>query len=178
LSYVERIKLTIGTPLDGSQFMNYRIIMLSSDAVYRRAVGLSLRQLNEDVLFADSIEQAIKLAEQASPTLLITDCSISRLGDGFEFAIAMREQYPQLQCVVTGDTDVVKFRGVAESMSWLQVFRRPFSMVGFMTGVVFALERPPVVAKGEETHAKPSVVAFPKRQLHDEPAVIRPAAAN
>ena len=38
--------------------MNYRIIVLSSDAVYRRAVGLSLRQLNEDVLFADSIEQA------------------------------------------------------------------------------------------------------------------------
>ncbi len=158
--------------------MNYRIIVLSSDAVYRRAVGLALRQLNEDVLFADSIEQAIKLAEQASPTLLITDCSISQLGDGFEFCIAMREQYPQLQCVVTGDTDLVKFRGVAESVNWLQVFRRPFSMVGFMTGVIRALEHPPVADLSDEKRAKMSVVAFPKRQLHDEPAVIRPAALN
>jgi CheY-like chemotaxis protein len=158
--------------------MNYRIIVLSSDAVYRRAVGLSLRQLNEDVLFADSITQAIKLAEQASPTLLITDCSISQLGDGFELAIAMREQYPQLQCVVTGDTDLGRFNGIAESRSWLQVFRRPFSMVGFMTGVILALEHPRVADSGEETQAKLSVVAFPRRQLHSEPAIIRPAAAN
>ena len=160
--------------------MNYRILVLSSDSVYRRAVGLSLRQLNEDVLFADSIEAAHQLTEQMSPMLLITDFSISQTGDGFEFAVAMRDRFRQLQCIVTGDTDVADYIHAAKDMAWLQIFRRPFSMVGFMTGVIRALEQPAVVHEdlAEGSDAKLNVIAFPKRQLETEASIIRPAAAN
>jgi DNA-binding NtrC family response regulator len=160
--------------------MMYRILVLSSDSVYRRAVGLSLRQLNEDILFADSIEQALRLTEQTSPTLLVTDCSISRLGDGFQFAVAMHERDPRLQCVVTGDTDLADYLRVAQGMNWLQIFRRPFSMVGFLTGIIRALEQPAIAepTSDDDSQAKLNVVAFPKRQLAEHSSVIRPAEAN
>jgi DNA-binding NtrC family response regulator len=165
---------------DGSQFMRYRILVLSSDAVYRRAVGLSLRQSNEDVLFAESVEQAVQMTEQASPTLVITDCSISGTGDGMEFAIAMHERFPYLQCIVTGDDELAGYTSVIRSWRWLQVFQRPFSMVGFMTAVIRALEQP-ASAEAEasgDPQARRRVVPFPKRGLPHYHSVIRPAAAN
>jgi DNA-binding NtrC family response regulator len=166
--------------LDESQFMRYRILVLSSDELYRRAVGLSLRQLNEDVLFAETIGQAAEMTEQALPTLLITDFSIAGAGDGMEFALAMHERFPQLQCIVTGDADLAARMTLVRNMPWLQVFQRPFSMVGFMTSVIRARERPAVEARAASQDLQPglAVVSFPKRGLHDHPGVIRPAAAN
>ncbi len=160
--------------------MRYRILVLSSDELYRRAVGLSLRQLNEDVLFAENIGQAADMTEQALPTLLITDYSIAGAGDGMEFAQAMHERFPQLQCIVTGDADLAACMTLVRSLPWLQVFQRPFSMVGFMTSVIRALERPAVEPRtaSEDSQPRLAVVPFPKRSLHAHPGAIRPAAAN
>jgi hypothetical protein len=120
------------------------------------------------------------MTEQALPTLLITDFSIAGAGDGMEFALAMHERFHQLQCIVTGDADVVGYMTLVRSMPWLQIFQRPFSMVGFMTSVIRALERPAVESRAASQDLPPglAVVPFPKRDLHAHPGVIRPAAAN
>jgi hypothetical protein len=53
-------------------------------------------------------------------------------------------------------------------------------MVGFLTGIIRALEQPAATGHAADTDSRerPNVVAFPKRQLAEDSSVIRPAAAN
>ncbi len=160
--------------------MKPRIMVLSSDAIYRRAVGLALAHLQEELQFVSSIEEAFELTQWSPPTLLITDCTVSHPGDGIECAVELRERLPRLRCIVTGDTDPTRSCSAVRDLHWLQFFQRPFSMVRFVTGVIRALEQP-FTATGENgigPDAKLNLISFPKQRLVSPPVVVRPVVAN
>ncbi len=115
--------------------MGTRVLIVSGDPEFRRAVDVSLRLLKFDTMLASSVTEALELGNNSKPKVLVTDLSIHRRRDGLELANELRRGLPELQCVLTGDCDSNGHLASAATRAWIQTVKRPFSMIQFVGAV-------------------------------------------
>ncbi len=115
--------------------MGNEVLVVSGDPEFRRAVDVSLTLMKHRTMLASSVDEALALATNARPDVLVSDLSIHRRRDGMELAGELRRHLPHLRCVIMGDCDSNGHLASAGRHAWIQTFKRPFSMIQFAGAV-------------------------------------------
>jgi CheY-like chemotaxis protein len=83
------------------------VLIVDDDRDTREMYGESLRLMGFDVMTASSAEEALRLAAQLAPAVLVTDLRLRGQMDGFELARRLRED------VRTRPTRIIMLTGAA-----------------------------------------------------------------
>jgi DNA-binding NtrC family response regulator len=115
--------------------MENRILVVSGDAQFRRAVEVALVAQGHAVSLASASTEALEVARTTRPHLLVTDLGGDESEDGWSLARRLKREIPRMRCLLVHPPHVEElpepeFDPDLEA-GWVCRFPRPFSMVQF-----------------------------------------------
>jgi len=118
-----------------------RILVVSDDSQFRRAVDVALSAQGHRVTVASGVSEALKAAKREPPHVLVTDSVINARTDGMALARRLKRRLPSMRCLLVQDDPLTKAAGAGGCSEWVYLFKRPFSMVRFAAATDDALRR-------------------------------------
>lgn len=133
-----------------------RVLIVNPDAQFLRAIEIALSEHGYDAIALRNSSEAFTAAKDVRPPLLVADVAMPGRIGGLELAESLRARIPHLQCVLIGDRHRSTEPMGADDADWLQVVRRPFSMMQFIAISERSLRRAKASAKRTATQTPSS----------------------
>jgi DNA-binding response OmpR family regulator len=125
--------------------MDNRILVVSGDGQFRRAVEVALVAQGHAVSLASASVEALEVARTTRPQLLVTDLGGDESEDGWSLARRLRREMPRMRCLLVHPPHVEELPEPESDpdleAGWVCRFPRPFSMVQFAAAADQAMRR-------------------------------------
>ena len=134
----ETLKVTSGTtPVE-----KIRVAVIEDEALFREMlVGSLSRQVGLEVVgTADNAEEAIALAQNAKPDVILMDIELAGEMDGIEAALAIKRESPEIGIVILSSHDNPRYvtsLPLGESTGWAYLLKQT---VRDVSAVILAIE--------------------------------------
>jgi CheY-like chemotaxis protein len=132
--------------------MDSRILVVSGDAQFRRAVEVALVAQGHAVSLATASVEALHMARAALPRLLVVDLEGGQRERGWSLACRLKRELPSMRCLLVQPPNVEELSepdfDPQRGAGWVCRFCRPFSMVQFAA----AADRAMLQAAKETAH--------------------------
>ena len=119
--------------------MDSRILVVSGDVQFRRAVEVALVAQGHAVSLAAASVEALRMARASLPYLLVVDLQGGQREDGWSLACRLKREIPSMRCLLVHPPNVEELPGPDFDpdlgTGWVCRFCRPFSMVQFAAAV-------------------------------------------
>ncbi|MES2969743.1 MAG: response regulator [Pseudomonadota bacterium] len=117
-----------------------RILIVEDEFLISMTAEDELRDAGFDVVgVASTYEEAVRLAEEQRPDLVLMDIRLGSKRDGIDAAIEIRARFDLPSLLTTGnhDADSARRAGPADPVGWLH---KPYSLPGLVEAVRHALK--------------------------------------
>ena len=121
------------------ELMEKRILVVSDDSQFCRAVTLALADQGYQTTVASSLKDARELGGTAKPHVLVTDLVNDVETECLQLAEDLRREAPHMQCLVIGDPETTEHIALVGDPARTHVVQRPFSMIRLLTATDVAM---------------------------------------
>ena len=112
-----------------------KILIVDDEPAYRDSLRLLMPCEGFEVQTAASAPEALELAEQFAPDVLVVDWMLKNQNDGLDVAQTLRQRYPAMQVIVITGYPTHSLETRLRSLPDTQYLTKPFTLTDLISTI-------------------------------------------